>query len=380
QCTWCRTDVAYEQQAFKDIIIDPGFPTLPATWTLDFVATSEGFYSFIENRYIYQYRDHLGNARVSYAKNSEGAVEITDTNNYYAFGLNHIGGLKGNLGGYQNYKYNGKELQETGMYDYGARFYMPDIGRWGVVDPLAEKYQPFNGYNYVLNNPISNIDPDGMEVKHDYQILKNGDVKLIKETQEKSDTLYASNDKGEVDKSKGSVTVKKAEVEDSTIISDLATNRKEEFGFGSSDLRLATTSNRTDALDVFQFAALNSTNEWSIQSNTINGKNEYALGTQLHPRLSPNYLAFDKLGYSSKTLNWDMHSHGTYLGTNGPSSGDTGHALTNSAVRFLFRTNGNDRGKVYPYGKSFDNNNLFRQRRYDDMKQKKFSNDLINFK
>ncbi|VXC61067.1 hypothetical protein CHRYSEO8AT_790003 [Chryseobacterium sp. 8AT] len=26
-----------------------------------------------------------------------------------------------------NYKYNGKELQETGMYDYGARFYMPDM-------------------------------------------------------------------------------------------------------------------------------------------------------------------------------------------------------------------------------------------------------------
>ncbi|MDN3693297.1 RHS repeat-associated core domain-containing protein [Chryseobacterium tructae] len=36
------------------------------------------------------------------------------------------------------YKYNGKELQKTSMYDYGARMYMPDLGRWGVVDPLAE--------------------------------------------------------------------------------------------------------------------------------------------------------------------------------------------------------------------------------------------------
>ncbi|MGS0747496.1 hypothetical protein [Halpernia sp. GG3] len=37
--------------------------------------------------------------------------------------------------GIYNYKYNGKELQETGMYDYGARMYMPDIGVWGVVEP-----------------------------------------------------------------------------------------------------------------------------------------------------------------------------------------------------------------------------------------------------
>ena len=158
-CTACRTEVAYEEQAFAK----GGFlgTTLPE-WKLDFVPTAEGFFSFTENRYIYQYRDHLGNARVSYAKNSAGALEITDVNNYYAFGMNHIGGLqKGGLGGYQNYKYNGKELQETGMYDYGARFYMPDIGRWGVVDPLAETTRRVNPYNFALNNPVMFIDPDG---------------------------------------------------------------------------------------------------------------------------------------------------------------------------------------------------------------------------
>ena len=165
-CTTCRTETAYEEQAYRQSIIIPIIPKAPE-WKLDFVATAEGFYSFTENRYIYQYRDHLGNSRVSFAKNSAGIPEIIDTNNYYPFGLNHTGGNGINtskIGSFYSYKYNGKELQETGMYDYGARMLMPDLGRWGVIDAMAEKYRRHTPYNYAVNNPVMFIDPDGNDV------------------------------------------------------------------------------------------------------------------------------------------------------------------------------------------------------------------------
>jgi len=131
---------------------------------LQFVPTAEGYYDFANSRYVYQYTDHLGNVRISYYKNGTAAT-VLEENNYYPFGLKHEGynSTAGNPN-YQ-YKYNGKELQETGMYDYGARFYMPDVGRWGVVDPLAEKMTRHSPYNYAFNNPVRFIDPDGRETK-----------------------------------------------------------------------------------------------------------------------------------------------------------------------------------------------------------------------
>ena len=43
----------------------------------------------------------------------------------------------------------------------GARYYLPALGRWTAVDPLADQFPGVSPYNYAANNPVSLFDPDG---------------------------------------------------------------------------------------------------------------------------------------------------------------------------------------------------------------------------
>ncbi|MCP1995516.1 RHS repeat domain-containing protein [Flavobacterium sp. HSC-61S13] len=152
---------------------------------LQFFPTAEGYYNAQTNKYVYQYKDHLGNVRLSYSDtNGDGLVsqdEVLSENNYYPFGLQHQGdnaavAQSANKAAEQ-YKYNGKEFQDElglGLYDYGARNYDAALGRWMNVDPLAEVSRRFSPYTYVLNNPVRFIDPDGMMAVENDDIIIRG--------------------------------------------------------------------------------------------------------------------------------------------------------------------------------------------------------------
>jgi len=139
--------------------------------SLNYLLFDEGLVNKVSGGYVYEYhiKDHLGNTRIAFQPNGS-ATTVTQVAEYYPFGSSY---LPISPAGTNKYLYNGKEEQDdvlgTGStaldwYDYGARFYDPQIGRWHCVDPATEDgHYNYTPYAYVYNNPIAYIDPDGLD-------------------------------------------------------------------------------------------------------------------------------------------------------------------------------------------------------------------------
>jgi RHS repeat-associated protein len=96
---------------------------------------------------------------------STGPLIVQETH-YDPWGV-ELSGLGYQYGGVKvnPYLYSGMEANGhlgVNLYDFGARMYDPAIGRWFVVDPMAEQMRRHSPYNYAFNNPMRYIDPDGM--------------------------------------------------------------------------------------------------------------------------------------------------------------------------------------------------------------------------
>lgn len=152
-------------QLEQKLVVD--HPQSLATAKPSFFPTAEGFFDYDNLKYIYQYKDHLGNVRLSYSKNATtGLIAIEDTNDYYPFGLSFVnttGSKYSPSTTYKNYKYQEQELQETGFYSFKWRQYMPDVGRFFNVDPLSEKYAYQSHYNFSENKVVSHRELEGLE-------------------------------------------------------------------------------------------------------------------------------------------------------------------------------------------------------------------------
>jgi RHS repeat-associated protein len=156
--------------------------------------------TYFENgtsRQEFNLSDHLGNSRLTYSDlDGNGRIDMTtdpETNevlneqNYYPFGMEMAGNWLEDKGRASNYRFNGKEFsEELGLYDYGARWYDPAIGRWNAVDPKADLQESITPYAYCLNSPILYIDPDGS-----LPILING--RTGADSQRANDSYWAQN-------------------------------------------------------------------------------------------------------------------------------------------------------------------------------------------
>ena len=149
------------------------------TETLQFFRHAEGYVS-VENgsyKYVYEYKDHLGNTRLSYTDaNGNGSIDVTSNpltteivkeSNYYPFGLEHQG-YNSNINGVENdyEQFQGQEWTEDlslNIHEWKYRISDPAIGKFWQVDPLAEDYSYQSPYNFSENRLIDSRELEGLE-------------------------------------------------------------------------------------------------------------------------------------------------------------------------------------------------------------------------
>lgn len=214
--------------------------------------------------------------------------------------------------------------------------YEPALGRWHVVDPLADNYYSLSPYNYVAGNPINYIDPDGCSID-DYGANPNGlDVEFINETDDPHDVVYIAevdengevvrdsdgkmiksdiNGDGEVAKDDGHI------VNDETLLPELATRKTSRNGYG---IRFATSDSREEISGLFLFFADNTNVEWSIMgfykgSNRIRERSEFVISTYGVDYAAPSPGEMD---IRRRYRYFGIHSHAKDNDSWGASPGD----------------------------------------------------------
>ena len=273
--------------------------------------TADGSSTYKVQHYL---RDHLGSVRAVIDGDTGTVIEASD---YYPFGkrIQVTAPVSEPVGGSQyasepavapvapatsvastsspnRWLFSGKESQSflyanIPLLDFGARMYNPTIARWTTADPLSEKYYGISPYVYCLGNPISIIDPNGMDI---WTMDEKGNVVWVKESDDHR-LYYMNND--------GLLYDDYVSVSDRSILDDLTkTEAKVDGGAKVSSHTSKTGIN--DIFKVFKFASDKTKVEWAVHRNG----DTYTIGTGHN-----SYSASSWEDYTNGKPNATVHSH-----------------------------------------------------------------------
>ena len=272
--------------------------------TLDCALTSAGRIAretsaagTVSYRPLIHLRDHIGSVR-SVIDGDTGTV--VETNDYYPFGkritpppvAEPVDATSQSATSPNRWLFSGKESQSflyanIPLLDFGARMYNPTIARWTTSDPMSEKYYGISPYVYCLGNPISIIDPNGMDI---WTMDEKGNVVWVKESDDHR-LYYMNND--------GLLSDDYVSVSDRSILDDLTkTEAKVDGGAKVSSHTSKTGIN--DIFKVFKFASDKTKVEWAVHRNG----DTYTIGTGHN-----SYSASSWEDYTKDKPNATLHSH-----------------------------------------------------------------------
>ena len=136
------------------------------------IADYDGVADTLQNRYVYGtgidepliqvssagvltflHADRTG----SIVATSDNTGAVTNKNRYGTFG--ETNSLAGTTFGYTGQRYD----SELGLYYYKRRYYSFSMGRFLQTDPVRYTGEDFNLYTYVMNSPLANTDPFGLQ-------------------------------------------------------------------------------------------------------------------------------------------------------------------------------------------------------------------------
>ncbi|MEI6697291.1 MAG: RHS repeat-associated core domain-containing protein [Bacteroidota bacterium] len=275
-----------------------------------------------EEKDLYFYHtDHLGSS--SFITDING--NITEHLQYLPFGESFVE-QKASSHYYTPYKFSGKEKdEETGYSYFGARYLNTDISIWLSVDPMADDNLGISPYNYCHWNPITVIDPDGLD---DYGLDEtSGRLSLIKITKDKTDFIqtgtfdkdgkFTGNYKGNsfINVSKGILNAKNKQ-------QDLS---KEGFS--------TTGGNQEGGADLMSFISTQTGKELNGKGfETKNGNQELIVGNWDKNTTKKAYpFKFNKEG----TITFDIHTHPIGKdGNSGLGHGVAGHGDLDSKAKY----------------------------------------------